>query len=192
MCACCECNYLHDDGFGGGDSFRHASGSNDEENGAVAVILSSGEKLLSDGTSVVRNDGDDDGFVLRSLNFGSKFCVGVDGLVSGAGVLLDPGNNVLCHTTSFVLLRLAVDEPLQGWKTFNLELGAQLLLAVCVDACKHNLAVAGLELLGSSLVLGGELLAVAAPGRKELNENVSVGVDDLVEVLSGREEEGEG
>jgi len=33
---------------------------------------------------------------------------------------------------------------------------------------------------------------VAAPGREELDENVSVGVDDLVKVLNGREEGREG
>ena len=98
----------------------------------------------------------------------------------------DECNQALQIPSALVVIDLAVLEPLQRGEALHAMLAAELLVGVGVDLGDGDL-VCVLEGVAQLLVDGREGLAVAAPGREELDERGLAGVeDDVVEV--GREE----
>jgi len=93
--------------------------------------------------------------------------LGLDG-----GLLGDELGQALEITATFVVLRLVAlsVEPLQCREPSDAEALAQGLVLVCINLCNRDLASGVLETGGELLVNGGEVLAVAAPWGKELDE----------------------
>ncbi len=92
----------HDDAFGGGEAISDASRGCKEENSSSGVISSRGEKFLRGLGLVVSENCHNDGESLSSFNFGSKFFVGVDDLICGTRVLVDPRHDVLGDAAAVV------------------------------------------------------------------------------------------
>ena len=102
-----------------------------------------------------------------------------------ASLAVDESRQALKITAALVVLRggaLAI-EPLEGREALNTPFPAELLVGVGVDFGDGDF-VAVLESVGELLVDGREGLAVAAPGREELDQGRLAGVeDDVVEVV---------
>lgn len=103
-----------------------------------------------------------------------------------ASLAVDESRQALKITAALVVLRggaLAI-EPLEGREALNTPFPAELLVGVGVDFGDGDLVGLRLEGRGQLLVDGREGLAVAAPGREELDERGLAGVeDDVVEVV---------
>lgn len=98
----------------------------------------------------------------------------------------DEGDQALQVAAALVVVDLAVLEPLQGGEALHAMLAAEVLVGVGVDLGDGEL-VRVLEGVGQLLVDGREGLAVAAPGREELDERGLAGVEDDVVEVGGEE-----
>eukprot|EP00760_Papus_ankaliazontas_P029503 PhM_4_TR4271/c1_g1_i1/m.67866 len=101
-------------------------------------------------------------------------------LDGGREATLDKGDDGVGRAAALVVGGLAVAEHLDGGVAADVVLGGELLLHRGVDLDEVGLALEG---RGGLLPLGGQLLAVAAPGGVELDHDVLVALVD--ELLKG-------
>ncbi|KAK1247909.1 LOW QUALITY PROTEIN: hypothetical protein MKX07_000797 [Trichoderma sp. CBMAI-0711] len=95
-------------------------------------------------------------------------------------------------TARLVLLRLlalAIEELERG-EALDAESLSEVSLRVGVDLCNLDLVLGMLKHLGQLLVHGSKVLAVAAPGGKELDKRGLSGKDKLVKVGRNQVDDG--
>jgi len=111
---------------------------------------------------------------------------GLLGLGLDASLAIDESGQALKIAAALVVLRgraLAI-EPLEGREALHAPFPAELLVGVGVDFGDGDFVGLGLKGGCQLFVDGREGLAVAAPGREELDEGGLAGVeDDVVEVV---------
>lgn len=111
-----------------------------------------------------------------------------------ASLLGDEARQALQVTSTLVvyrLLALAIEE-LEGGEALDTKALAQLSLSIGINLGDLNLVLRVLESGSKLLVNGGKGLAVAAPGRKELDEGRLAGLEDDIVEVGGDEVEDRG
>ena len=112
-----------------------------------------------------------------------QLVAGRDGHGRRSGLLLHPLDDLVGRAATAVLERRLVGEELERRVAADLEAFAELRVHGGVDFAELYLAAVDVECAGRLGVLGRERLAVAAPRRVELDEQILVRLDGLVEVL---------
>ena len=120
---------------------------------------------------------------------GFDFSHGGQDLGGGAGLLLHPGDDFGLGSSTVVLGSDTVGEELEGRESFDAESGGNGLVNGAVDLGEGDGGISLLEDLSGSGVLGGQLLAVTAPGSVELDQDVLVVLDGGVEVVVSKDED---
>ncbi len=151
------------------------------------VVIASGDSLENFEIGGVVSEINDGNFGLSMECF--DFSDGGQDLGGGAGLLFHPGNNLGLGSSTVVLGSDSVGEELEGRESFDAEFGGDGLVNGTVDLGQGDGRVSLLEDLSGSGVLGGQLLAVTAPGSVELDQDVLVVLDGGVEVVVSEDED---
>lgn len=112
---------------------------------------------------------------------GFDFFSGVLFRGGGGNLLLDPAHDGGLGSSSSVFGGLSVHKPFKSGESLDSVSACKLFVFSGIDVREGDLGLEVLEGGGGFFVLGGEGLAVSAPGGVEFNQNVGVGFDGFVE-----------